>query len=536
MRRAEALDGQLAASRPARAAAPGARRAPCRIRCAIGERLAEDDALAPRAALDEPRRRARPRAACARAARGARAGGRSAAPARARAARPSPTRAARATRAAARPGRRGRSGVSRPRARSWASRPGRPKRSATAPRGSAASSPSVAIPSRSSGSTSAAVSARRRSSATGRDARSAAPAIRSGRRTRAPCAATIAQKRVGPCPMRAPGEHPAQALGAVRGEVAVGEHPHDAAGVQPLQPARVEARLARAQRLDRRAEALQPRERALPRLGDAHRVGRHERQPRAARSASPIRIPAWIPNASAACETSPTNSSRPGSGASAAGSPSSPARPPAATASSKRSSRTQTIMTNTCSHRSHRGASSARASPDRLLAAAPAARKLSVLDRDAGAIDVRQPDQGPLAGLPLRCRRARRHPDRRASRTRSASRRGRCSRVAAVVARAGARLPAARRADLRAAAARRARAGDGDPQPARPLHRAGDALPADLHVAGAVRVLLLLDPGGARATSRSSAPPTRPCWRSTTRWTRRSASCSCSARRSSSAC
>ena len=49
----------------------------------------------------------------------------------------------------------------------------------------------------------------------------------------------------------------------------------------------VEVRLARSQRLDRRAEALQPRDRALPRLGDAHRIGRHERQARAARQRLP---------------------------------------------------------------------------------------------------------------------------------------------------------------------------------------------------------------------------------------------------------
>ena len=53
--------------------------------------------------------------------------------------------------------------------------------------------------------------------------------------------------------------------------------------MQAAEPIGLEARLARAQRLDRRPDALQPRQRALPGLGDAHRIGRHERQPRAAR-------------------------------------------------------------------------------------------------------------------------------------------------------------------------------------------------------------------------------------------------------------
>jgi hypothetical protein len=83
------------------------------------------------------------------------------------------------------------------------------------------------------------------------------------------------------------GQHPPQALAAVLGEVAVGEHLHDTPGVQTLQAVRVEVRLARSQRLDRRAEALQPRDRPLPRLGDAHRIRRHERQARAARQRLP---------------------------------------------------------------------------------------------------------------------------------------------------------------------------------------------------------------------------------------------------------
>jgi hypothetical protein len=86
-----------------------------------------------------------------------------------------------------------------------------------------------------------------------------------------------------PLPDPRTGQHPPQALAAVLGEVAVGEHLHDAPGVQALQAARVEARLPRSQRLDRCAEALQPRDRTFPGLGDAHRVRRHERQARAAR-------------------------------------------------------------------------------------------------------------------------------------------------------------------------------------------------------------------------------------------------------------
>jgi hypothetical protein len=65
--------------------------------------------------------------------------------------------------------------------------------------------------------------------------------------------------------------------------------------VQALESARVEARLAGAQRLDGGAEALQPRQAALPRLGDAHRVRRHERQPRAAGECLPHAHPGVDP-------------------------------------------------------------------------------------------------------------------------------------------------------------------------------------------------------------------------------------------------
>src|SRR5919197_1632874 len=56
-----------------------------------------------------------------------------------------------------------------------------------------------------------------------------------------------------------------------------------------------------------------------------------------------MRMPGWMPKpSSAAAETSPTNCSRPGSGASAAGPLRSAARAPAATTSSNRGRRTQT--------------------------------------------------------------------------------------------------------------------------------------------------------------------------------------------------
>ena len=75
-------------------------------------------------------------------------------------------------------------------------------------------------------------------------------------------------------------------------------------------------------------------------------------------SASPRRIPGWIPKTSAEAETSPTSCSRPGSGARAAGPAARISRPPAATASAKRGSRTQTIDdTNACSHPGRRRAS-----------------------------------------------------------------------------------------------------------------------------------------------------------------------------------
>jgi hypothetical protein len=57
--------------------------------------------------------------------------------------------------------------------------------------------------------------------------------------------------------------------------------------VEAAQPARVEEGLARARRLHRSADALQPRQHALGRLGHADRVGRHEGQARAARERLP---------------------------------------------------------------------------------------------------------------------------------------------------------------------------------------------------------------------------------------------------------
>src|SRR6185312_5209616 len=59
-------------------------------------------------------------------------------------------------------------------------------------------------------------------------------------------------------------------------------------------------------------------------------------------SASPMRMPGWMPKPSAAAETSPTSCSRPDSGAKAAGPCSRASRAPTATTSSKRGSRTQT--------------------------------------------------------------------------------------------------------------------------------------------------------------------------------------------------
>ena len=83
-----------------------------------------------------------------------------------------------------------------------------------------------------------------------------------------------------------PRQNPAQMLGAGR-EISLGEHLDDPAGVQTLKTAGVEAGLPRAQRLDLGAEPLESCERELPRLGHAHRIGRHERQARAARQRLP---------------------------------------------------------------------------------------------------------------------------------------------------------------------------------------------------------------------------------------------------------
>ncbi len=121
-----------------------------------------------------------------------------------------------------------------------------------------------------------------------------------GRRARARVAAASAQKREGPAPIRA---GVASALRAAASTwSSVPPRPHEAL--------RLEAGEAGPLRLDRGADRLEPHDQPLPGVGDAGRVGRHERQLRAARERLPSGIPARTPNASAASVTSPTRCSR----------------------------------------------------------------------------------------------------------------------------------------------------------------------------------------------------------------------------------
>ena len=171
--------------------------------------------------------------------------------------------------------------------------PGRPKRSATAARGSAASAPSVAIPRRSSSSGSAASSARWRSSAT----RSRGQAVGAGdearRAARAPARRRPRSRRS--ATGRRPGasrrrRSPAQRL--ARGV----QHPVERAAVQAPQAARLEAGQPRAAGLDQRADRLQ----APPARAPRRRPPRRDRAARAPAAGSapappPCRMPGWMP-------------------------------------------------------------------------------------------------------------------------------------------------------------------------------------------------------------------------------------------------
>ena len=172
-------------------------------------------------------------------------------------------------------------------------------------------------------------------------------------------AATIAQKRDGPAPRRTAGWVGSVSRSA-RGASRTGDEsaarvaastpsseppcrrrsPRASKQASPGRPGSTRAPIA-SRRSSTRSQAS-----ATPSGSGGTSVRRGQRA-----SASPIRMPAWMPKPSAACETSPTFCSRPGSGARAAGPLSTPARPPAATTSSKRGTSTQTIDdTNTCSH------------------------------------------------------------------------------------------------------------------------------------------------------------------------------------------
>ena len=97
--------------------------------------------------------------------------------------------------------------------------------------------------------------------------------------------------------------------------------------MQAAQAARVEARLpgpvaSTAAPIASRRASTPSQASATPTGSGGTSASRGQRA-----SASPIRIPGWMPKVSAARETSPTNCSRPGSGASAAGSRSSALAP-----------------------------------------------------------------------------------------------------------------------------------------------------------------------------------------------------------------
>ena len=240
----------------------------------------------------------------------------------------------------------GRSGVSRPRARSCARSPGAAE--AIGDRG-ARQRGQRAERARSRGARAARAAPRSpRSGAaapTGSPARSSAPAHdagTAGARARGGGHDRAEARRAG---AEAPAPTPARRSAA---RVAR-EHAVERAAVQAPQPARPRSRRAR----ERPGStcAPMPSRRASTRSQASATptgIGRDERQPRAARERLAHAHARMDPEAPRRPrETSPTSCSRPGSGASAAGPCSSAARPPAATASSKRGSRTQTIR---CEH------------------------------------------------------------------------------------------------------------------------------------------------------------------------------------------
>ena len=206
----------------------------------------------------------------------------------------------------------------------------------------------------------------------------------------------------------------AQLVGATGGEVAVGEHPDDPAAVQPLESTGVEARLPRAQRLDLGTEALQARHRLLPRLGDADRIRRHERQPRAARER--------LAHPHARMDAERLRGLRhladehlaPGLGSQCGG------FAEQARSAARGDRELESIQENTDDHdRTDVRISAGRTQVDR--AGPPHGTLVSWRRPYAGPIDVRQPYPGPLTGLPLCCRRARRRSRRSSSRTRTTS-------------------------------------------------------------------------------------------------------------------
>src|SRR4051794_20321957 len=239
-------------------------------------------------------------------------------------------------------GRRGSSRVSCPCASSSASRPGCPKRSAIDDAGSDASSPSVRIPSRSSISGSDSSPGRVRRSPTGSGARNGrtAPAgtIPSPRlRTRVRRATAYEAKRVGAAPIRIPPGSRLRTAAMTPSRWPPCNRKRPSASKYATPPSSDSTAAPSAS--SRSSTALQYVRVASGSGAISRRSGQRD-------SASPTRIPATIPNASAAGETSPMHCERPGSGANASGSAMSVLlSPPRAAISGRRFRSTQTTMT-----------------------------------------------------------------------------------------------------------------------------------------------------------------------------------------------
>ena len=191
------------------------------------------------------------------------------------------------------------------------------------------------MPKRASGSTSFAVAGSRASSATGAPASCAAPSTTDGLRLRACSAATTAQKRDEPAPIRAGNFSAARVALTTPSSEPPCRRPSPRASKQasPTPPSSTCAPTDSSRTSTRsQLSATATGSAAISRSCGARA------------KASAIFIPGATPSASAAGETSPTNAARPGSGARASGPSARAARPPAAIASEKRGSMTATTI------------------------------------------------------------------------------------------------------------------------------------------------------------------------------------------------